>query len=521
MMKSSDFIELINEIENKIPVDKWVINGISIWPLVRIQLYFDLFYGYVSDSSDGKNKNLPVLQNLSRALKVIQGTAKYYYGYFGDKSHNSRPNSPADVVFLSSGVNRLFLGDSWYDKFFDPLIEHLREMKRFPLMMELSHEYHVPRHSPSIFIQPHLDRIAIRNLFLARKGSCCEENLMKFSDIAGILKEKKLNIGIPDLTEIRRQVVLIHAYSEYFKTILRRVKPLLGFTVCYFSLSGMAFNRACRELGITSVEMQHGVQDDHHPAYARWNRIPISGYDMLPARFWCWSQSEANAIDKWNKSVSQWHRPIVGGNPWVEVWQSGEADFISYYDQKVKKIKHAQNSSLHVLLTLQAGLSDFGNVENIIQSIKRTQYSWRWWIRLHPTALRDKDKIKTMLTQNNISEVEIEGATTLPLYSLLRNVDVHITYSSATIIEAESFGVPSVVTSEYGSEFFPDQIAEGWVLKAYTSEEIIKAIQFQADRKGLLKQSRSGKSILGKNAISAINGLIEEGRSLNIEQRKN
>ena len=40
----SDIKEIINDVEAKFPVDKWIIDGIHIWPVIRIQLYEDLSY---------------------------------------------------------------------------------------------------------------------------------------------------------------------------------------------------------------------------------------------------------------------------------------------------------------------------------------------------------------------------------------------------------------------------------------------------------------------------------------------
>ena len=47
----------------------------------------------------------------------------------------------------------------------------------------------------------------------------------------------------------------------------------------------------------------------------------------------------------------------------------------------------------------------------------------------------------------------LELPSTLPLYALLRAADVHVTYSSSTVVEAEAFGIGSVLLGRYGAEF--------------------------------------------------------------------
>jgi glycosyltransferase involved in cell wall biosynthesis len=391
--------------------------------------------------------------------------------------------------------------------------------------MEMGYEYHTPRYSPSMYIQPVLDWVAIKKLFSVKQDEHYQESLVGFYDCIEILKRTLMgempDIQIPDLSEIKRQVILIHAYSDFFKSRLRRIDPVLGFTVCYSSLMAMAFILACKELGIMSVELQHGLQDDLHPAYGRWKRVPVSGYELLPSIFWCWGESEAMVISKWNSSVSQWHKSIVGGSPWVTLWKTGDSDFVSRYDQHVITLKNSHARSMHILLTLQTGLSGVNNIDNIVQSIRTTQHSWRWWIRVHPTTTRkDRDRIKTLLNDNGVWDMEVDNASTLPLYSLLRNVDVHITFSSATILEAISFGVPSVVTSEYGSEFFRDGIISGWVLEAYTPEQIVTAIESQYSKRSVLRQTNKGQSIADTNPLPTLYSLYIESRSSRVQQGK-
>ena len=70
----------------------------------------------------------------------------------------------------------------------------------------------------------------------------------------------------------------------------------------------------------------------------------------------------------------------------------------------------------------------------------------------------------------------MEIASSLPLFTILDNVDVHITHSSSTVIEAAYFGVKSIITSEYGWALLSEQIENRFIIKAYTSTEINDSI---------------------------------------------
>lgn len=83
-----------------------------------------------------------------------------------------------------------------------------------------------------------------------------------------------------------------------------------------------------------------------------------------------------------------------------------------------------------------------------------------------------------MFLKSGNENFELDMATDAPLYALLRHSDVHVTHSSSTVIEAEVFGVPSVIFSAYGAEFFPEQIAAGWALVA-EADHVVQAITQQ------------------------------------------
>ena len=93
----------------------------------------------------------------------------------------------------------------------------------------------------------------------------------------------------------------------------------MGFVVTYYGSIGMAFDLACREFGIPSFDIQHGVQGSLHAAYGRWLRLPVNGYELLPSFFLCWSQKEKSVIEEWSNKFSKWHRPLVHGNLYLDM----------------------------------------------------------------------------------------------------------------------------------------------------------------------------------------------------------
>jgi hypothetical protein len=469
-------MNLLNEVEGRFPVAEWVVNGVHIWPLVRLDLATDLTNAsmypalYHSVRSVSKARRLTTL-----FLRETSGLLRFGRAYLKDFSKNAKPRK-AEVVLLSDGISFSYLIDSWYEKFCDPLISRL-EVHRIPfILMTPAREYFIPRRTCSIFIQPSLDGIRGKTLFSSKKGFG-EERLDGFQECMGFIESRDLRISLPTLRRIEGQCILIMKYAEFFEQLFSQIKPRSAFLVSYYNFAGMAFNLACRNLGIFSIDIQHGLQGDLHWAYGRWNNIPETGYELLPRFFWVWSDWEAEAIRGWSSGVSAWHRPVVGGNLFLDLWRSSESEIVKYYDDKIGGVKKNKGHLIHVLYTV--GYEENEKLATVFNAMRQTESLCYWWLRVHPGKLSERASYKKLVREHRILNGEVDLATDLPLYALLRQMDLHLTFYSSSVFEAEDLGVPSVVVGDYAKELFSDQISSGWAFPADTPEEMITGIKTQ------------------------------------------
>src|SRR5690606_8414651 len=80
---------------------------------------------------------------------------------------------------------------------------------------------------------------------------------------------------------------------------------------------GMAFCSACNQLGISIVDIQHGMSGRNMRSYGGWDNKFGFLYNTLPSEFLCWTPFDKKAIDEWLKSsVKDWPRVKVSGNLW-------------------------------------------------------------------------------------------------------------------------------------------------------------------------------------------------------------
>ena len=245
--------------------------------------------------------------------------------------------------------------------------------------------------------------------------------------------------------------------SFYFKQ-LTKLEPSLVLIVSYYSDRAMALIYVCNKLNIITADIQHGVQGDLHAAYSSWQSIPTKGYNTLPNHFLVWSDDEKESIMKWAKNCPA-HTAKVVGNLFQEKWLSKSDVLISKFDSEVDDIVKRMKATKNILFTLQYGIhyDDW-----IFELIAHTQKHFNWLIRLHP-LLKDKQSIKSLedkLKQFQITNFELLKSTELPLYSLLRNVNLHVTHSSSTVIEAVNFQIKTILVSNYGAELFECQVRD-------------------------------------------------------------
>lgn len=467
-MKSRDILSIITNAEKGFPVEKWQINGISVWPLIRIDLMFNLHY----DQSSYLKNEVTLQFKIRQATRMAQGFFQYMQAFINDSKHNQHITK-SDIVFLSDSDVRTNVNGVWFDRMCDPFVEYLQKGGISSLVLEKSTKYKIPRHYPSIFIQPYLDAALVRRYIQHRKTTFDAPPFDGLDDFTAWIKGQKFNIPLPDNNRIKTIWLAIDAYKDYFLSLLSKVRPKLVFIVSYPNPACLAFILACHIRNIPTIDIQHGVQGEYNAAYGQWTKVPKHGFALLPNYFWCWSQAESNTIRKWSKKVIQNHTPIVGGNLYLNSWLL-ESSLSKTFEHSIKSI----SGNYNILVTLS--LQDDQNREllkKIVHVCNQLGSEYKFWIRLHPTDLQKRDVYKNMFEKLPYINYDIEQATGLPLYALLRYARVHITNTSAAVQEAERFGVPSIIASTDGVSYFGEQIKKGTAIKAFTSKEIAKAIQ--------------------------------------------
>ncbi|MBP0001024.1 MAG: hypothetical protein J7641_18830 [Cyanobacteria bacterium SID2] len=515
-MSVAEEIKAIAAVEQTFDVNSVVYRGVKVWPLIRIHIdYF--FYQLANNANIDLSSPRPVSKLNSVDLKFSQIQEEYL-----KQSQTWReiltPFSfldRTDILFFSRYENHSEkIGGKFVDRFLDP-IQELCQAKYNTLKLELDFPQgreKQPRRDPSIFVNPY-SCLVKENLI----QKCLESSLnSKFSKINNFLElqttvKKYTELHI-DETQVISQIHLLNSYYILFKDLLSVIRPRVVFLVCYYYIAAMALIRACRELGVKTIEVQHGIQGRYHKQYASWTRIPQSGYELLPDFFWVWSEQCQQDIMETRPSLlanQECHLPIVGGNPWLGKWLEEDLGLNERERQFLDGLKQYRKV---VLVSLQNfdTLSEF--IEFLIPAMSHKPDEWFWLLRFHPLHQSDREvnTVLDVLKTANLQNFDIQFSTEISLYALLKRCDYHLTLNSTVCHEAYAFGVRSgIIDPKYGYIYYQKQIQQGSFDFVTGAEELI--VNIEANTRKYSDRNDSTRYIDPRSELSegALNRLLD------------
>lgn len=476
MKSSSDVLAAINELEHRHPVQQWRAGDIDLWPLYRIRLYMNVTLALLSqDPPVG-----PLVRRARLARRLWRAAWRPRAHAWRDRRMQADPHARAQAVCLSDGSSFALLDGRWHDRVMDPLILALERRGRRALKLTPGAEAHVPRAVPSRFVQPTIDRLMIqggrRTVAVALPG---------FDEFAADAT-RRFGHHVQSREWLLQQASRLDGMADWFARTMERAGAGQAFVNTYYAFEGFAFVQGARRCGARSADLQHGLQGPHHGAYGAWAAVPPGGYSTLPDEFWVWSDSEAQAIDAWRTECRP-HAPRITGNLWQQRWATDGDPVVDRYVAQARAARRGEGRP-QALVSLSWGLAD-EETDKIVRAAKRCGDSVAWWWRLHPLQAHLWRDFARRLKQEGLDDTQVQQATELPLHALLRATDVALAHSSTVVQEAAAFGVPSVVTSDYGAELHANLLQGGQALLATDDAAIADAVVQLARRRREMPRS--------------------------------
>ena len=433
-MSGLDSIKIICEVEKNFDVNSLYYRNLRVWPIIRGMLRTQL--------------DCPCFGPTEK----ISADENYCGCIFPDRQQlaDLACHKSVDYMFISRPEEYITsITSRYYNIWLDPYIEIVKDRYSF-LKAELFGEAAkatLPRYIPTLFLRTSHTRF----FYLSRKG-----------DITNFDRLHKFIRSICDIDLDEKAIIktanIIEQYRLYFLELLSEIQPKAVLLVCYYGGPAMGLIWACRELNITSVDIQHGHQANHM-LYQRWSRIPADGYELLPDIFHVWSRPFKDGIEKYQPAGCSRHRAIVGNNAWicklneeepaVDGMESVDENFLEYLKQK-KKVILVTLGPIH------------GTPAHLLEAMRHSPGHWLWLMRCHPNYKHEMPPVVETLRSHGICNYEIRNSTAYPLFLLLKYSHHHLTDISSSCLESLVYGVPTTFYCSQAYDYFKEYIDRGF-----------------------------------------------------------
>ena len=456
------------------------VDGLDLWPLIRLRLFSLYCFPHHHAAPDGSG------QSVARLRKGTGGLLPRVVTRWGRETRkaNARaelarvvaPLADAEVLFFSRQKNYQDDYDGRaYDRYVDPLFEFVSKHHRTAKfcfearsMIGSPPDFHEAVRIPAGLKRRLVDR---RDKVRGALGS-----IVAVLERTSAAHHKYVGSVIDLGVDFADAVVEVLLARDRFRLILETVRPRLICFPCYYAPLQTALVAACNERGIATLDIQHGKQGPLNVNYNHWTAVPEQGFNTVPDFFWVWNQACADNIGFGHGEASR-HLPVVGGNLLLSAWRRRPPfDYRRVRTDLWSRIDGARKSILFTLQPL--------GIERIARSpiwtcLSAMPQDYFWIMKVHPNdpvsdgAWRDYIGAWTGGAGNFV----VLRDSAVPLYGLLREVDLHITWFSTTCFEALSFGHRSIVLGEEARDLYAGEIRQGYFRHVSEHEDVAPVVR--------------------------------------------
>ncbi len=433
-MKS--IVEKLLEREAQYQLCEKEINGFQYWQYERFNVYRCM--RQVDGADLGKGK-----VNVWQLLK-----------YYLCNSDCLKERKPIDFCFISH-PRRQFVNGYYECIYTDALA------KKFPASVTLE----------NFFAKDHFHPIYSKNIIYMDRPIIESEIYEK---LMGLFSRKK---GIADqiyrelatalnglLTEEQIMKIARHAASDYyrykylrmrFKRILKQINPKIVIELVSYGPKCMIVNEICKDMGILTIELQHGWLGKEHMAYNYASKGTIRQFPNKICLFGDYYKTRAAF------PISE-ENLVVTGFP--------------YYERELQKYsEYKRQDTRYTVLFLSQGMYAKSLPQLAVDLRKKTkEEEVRILYKLHPGEYSNWEQTSPILQGKGI---EIIGLKDMPLYECFANSDMQIGAYSTTIYEGLGFGLRTLIFDQNSEKYAQELIEEGIAERIESVDDIVEKIR--------------------------------------------
>lgn len=444
-------------------VQDWRSGEIHLWPIIKIGLFFKLVNKERAGDIQKTNSKVTPKAKL-KVFKLLWHIIKSLVLFTLLKVNKT--GRPVDIFFCDSSGHRVWLEKEFVNRYFLPIRKQIEKLRPNITFLGLSDDKvakdQYPSHDKMVFLSDYVEGAKFYWKITQSKVDIQAQGLENFlSDI---------EMDFPDLldskafrNELLNKIKDIKILQYIQGLLLDKHHPKLVFELCYYSKSRYAMNVAASRRNIPTIEIQHGGLGKEHVSYYGWENMPISGYSVFPEYFWSWDVNSFKLIKEW-VTASHFHKPLLGGNPWLGFSLSRPGNYNFPQDKLI------------ILYTLQ----DQEMEDYIFDAIHDSSLKYEWWLRPHPRFVEIAQIAREKLLKKGLlSRVNVEEASSYPLPVIISACVIHISGSSGSILEAATMGIPSLILDSSGENYYKNLIdsREAFLVTTKSAQDLLGKIE--------------------------------------------
>ena len=415
MNSIKEICEKIWYLEEKHDLLDFELDSIKIWHFLRMYLYYTVARktGVLADPH-------PKVKN-TFADKIRNG-------WQGLISKNPYFGSAAREVLVFDHPRKVKVGDDYIDLYTHDFIQELENKK-------ISHEIYEESYSSRHWTKAHKNRKHLdvlhffSNKYIRFVPLKIDEGKKEKVDRLKAELEEIFSIQL-DLWKIFNfQAKRFKAEHWFYTKLLKKKKPKRIYLVINYGL--MPLIKAAKDLGVETIEFQHGTFSNYHLGYhfpGKKNRL-----EYIPDKFLVWE-------DFWKRMCSL---PFEEKN--VEVYG------FKHLENEKKQYSGIKKNPNQIIIVSQGVLGE--KLANLILKNIEGLSPFTIFYKLHPSEFQVWRRYPSLLKLAEFPNVKILDDNQIPLYRLLAESTYLIGVFSTVIYEGLHFGCEILLVDLPGIEY--------------------------------------------------------------------
>jgi len=428
----NDFVDM----EKELNLFHRRIGGVHFWERVRAPIFLYIFEKSASGDSRG-----------NRAKPSMRDRIMFFGKAIVDIRRNPFLTGRKDIVFFSSQRRTRMEDGLWWEIYTDPVAARLK-LSSVTIEPGLLTAHRVPAKTKNL---RYLDFVEFGGYVLQKLGFGRVELEKKDKELlATVEKEIRRRFGV--LYDVRRRVKLTLVRRKtmlpLLKWIMKLIRPKLAVVVTAYGKETIV--EAAKSLGITVVELQHGVISPYHPGYSYPQGIKKKTFpDYLLVFGEYWRTCTRYPIPR--------SRVLPVGYPYLESRK-----------RKYEGLKRKRQVVVISQARLGREIAQFAaGLRKVAPDDLKIVY------KLHPMEIQTWRHQYPWLSSSGIHVVGTEG----DLYQLFAESVAQVGVFSTALYEGLSFGLRTFLIDLPGVEYMTHLIETGIARMVSTANEVVEHLQ--------------------------------------------